>query len=77
MCMVFDLNIVIIDFFCKEFILFMICSIKEFCIGEWYNCDFCIIVVKVVEYFCGIGIVDIVYFGFEVEFFFFDDICFG
>lgn len=76
MMMVFDFIIVWIEFFMVEFILSIICSIKEFWIGEWYSCCLRVIVQKVVDYLKSLGIGDIVFFGLEVEFFVFEDVCF-
>lgn len=43
---------------------------------EGYECDFCLVVCCVEEFLKLIGIGDICFFGLELEFFFFDDVCF-
>jgi glutamine synthetase len=77
MCMVPDASTAVIDPFCKEPTLSMICSIKEPRTGEWYNRDPRTIAAKAAEYLRSTGIADTVYFGPEAEFFLFDDIRFG
>lgn len=77
MVMVLDVNIVWVDFFYWYKILSMICLIQELCIGQFYECCFCVLVQWVLNYLFSIGLVDMVFFGFEFEFFFFDDVCYN
>lgn len=77
MVMVLDVNIVWVDFFYRYKILSMICLIQELCIGQFYECCFCVLVQWVLNYLVSIGLVDMVFFGFELEFFFFDDVCYN
>lgn len=73
---ILDVIMVYIDFFCEVSIFVMLFDIYNLCIGEIYLKDLCQVVKKVEKYLVLIGIVDIVFFVFEVEFYIFDDVCY-
>lgn len=76
MKLMLDVLLVYIDLFYVEKIIVIYCDVVEFDIGEVYVCCLCQIVKKVEVYLKELGIGDVVYFGLEVEFFLFDDVCY-
>lgn len=72
----FDFEMVCIDLFCVVKMLNINFFVYDLFILELYFCDLCNIVCKVENYLISIGIVDIVYFGVEVEFYIFDLVSF-
>lgn len=76
MIFLLDLKSVWVDFICDVLILMIFCDIYDFIIKKFYMRDLCYVVKKVEVFFKLIGIVDMSYWGFEMEFFFFNDIWF-